>query len=390
MAVASDYARAAGADPCISVFDELWGYTSERSRRLWDEMVPPPTRKIACRLVVSYAGFEAESELLQDLYKRGMQQPVVGPDLRAGDGILMFWAHEPIAPWQTPAWLEQMRRQLRPNAYLRMIKNQWVTGSESFITMSWWDECVDPAVRPAVADKSLRVWVGVDASVKRDSTAIVAVTWDRKLKKHRLVWHQIFQPSSEEPLNFETTIESTVRKLAQRFRVQEVQYDPYQMQASAQRLRASSVRMVEYPQTVPGLTATSTCLYELIKSRALVVYPDDDIRLAVNRAIALETSRGWRIAKEKQSHKIDVVVALSMAALAAVEQGEGGEACWGLLADGYTGFRPFVIPAPVDVDESDPDIVAHRQQAFLEQQSRRAEAQAIMLRGRTTTAFLRQ
>ena len=31
--------------PC---FDELWAYTSERSRRLWDELVPPPTRKVAC------------------------------------------------------------------------------------------------------------------------------------------------------------------------------------------------------------------------------------------------------------------------------------------------------------------------------------------------------
>ena len=38
---------AAGANPMISCFDELWGYTSERSRRLWDEMVPPPTRKVS-------------------------------------------------------------------------------------------------------------------------------------------------------------------------------------------------------------------------------------------------------------------------------------------------------------------------------------------------------
>jgi hypothetical protein len=41
--------------------------------------------------------------------------------------------------------------------------------------------------------------------------------------------------------------------------------------------------------------------------------------------VALETSRGWRIAKEKQSHKIDVVVALAMAALGAVRSGQEGE-----------------------------------------------------------------
>ena len=66
------YAGAAGGHPTITVFDELWGYTSERSRRLWDEFVPVPTRKISCRLVVSHAGFENESELLYELYQRGL------------------------------------------------------------------------------------------------------------------------------------------------------------------------------------------------------------------------------------------------------------------------------------------------------------------------------
>jgi phage terminase large subunit-like protein len=40
-AMTTDYASAAGANPTISCFDELWGYTSERLHRLWDEMIPP-------------------------------------------------------------------------------------------------------------------------------------------------------------------------------------------------------------------------------------------------------------------------------------------------------------------------------------------------------------
>jgi hypothetical protein len=162
-ALASDYASAAGGHPTISVFDELWGYTSERSRRLWDEMIPVPTRKISCRLVVSYAGFEGESELLYELHKRGLQQPVVGPALHAGDGTLLFWSHKPIAPWQTPDWLMEMRRSLRPNQYLRMIENRFVTTESTFIDMSWWDACVDAQAKPIVQDRQLSVWVGVDA-----------------------------------------------------------------------------------------------------------------------------------------------------------------------------------------------------------------------------------
>ena len=45
-------------------------------------------------------------------------------------------------------------------------------------------------------------------------------------------------------------------------------------------------------------------------------------QLAISRAVAVESSRGWRITKEKQAHKIDMVVALGMAALAVKAQSE--------------------------------------------------------------------
>jgi phage terminase large subunit-like protein len=268
---------------------------------------------------VTYAGFEGESQLLEELYRRGIQQPEVAPSLHAGDGLLMFWSHEPIAPWQTEAWLAEMRRSLRLNAYLRMIENRFVTTETSFIDLSWWDACVDPNAAPIITDRSLPVCIGVDASVKKDSTAIVVVHWSKKLQKGQLVWHRIFQPTSSEPLDFELAIEGTLAELHKRFRVKKVLYDPYQMQASAQRLAREGLKLEEYPQSVPNLTEASQNLYELIKSRSLIAYPDEAIRLAMSRAIAIETPRGWRIAKEKQAHKIDVVIALGMAALAAIQ-----------------------------------------------------------------------
>ena len=44
------------------------------------------------------------------------------------------------------------------------------------------------------------------------------------------------------------------------------------------------------------------------------------LRLAISRAVGIESGRGWRITKEKASHKIDVVVALAQAALGAAKQ----------------------------------------------------------------------
>jgi phage terminase large subunit-like protein len=201
-AIASDHASAAGGAQSIACFDELWAFTSERSHRLWDEMVPVPTRKVSARLTTTYAGFEGESQLLEGLYKRGLQQPVIGNDLYAGDGLLMFWSHEPIAPWQDEGWLAEMRRSLRPNAFIRMIENRFVTSETSFIDLDWWDACVDPAVTPLVTDRSLPVCVGVDASVKRDSTAIAVVHWDKPTQKAKLIWHRIYQPSPSDPIDF--------------------------------------------------------------------------------------------------------------------------------------------------------------------------------------------
>jgi hypothetical protein len=319
VAIPSDYAGAAGGNPTISVFDELWAYTSERSHRLWDELVPPPTRRIACRLTVTYAGFEGESKLLEGMYRRGLQQPCVGVDLYAGDGLLMFWTNDPIAPWQTQSWLDQMRQQLRPNAFLRMLQNQFVTTETNFVDLAWWDSCVDPNLRPVViADKSIPVWIGVDASTKHDTTAIVAVTF--AAKKVRLVAHKVFKPSPDHPLGFEVTIEATVRDYCHRFAVRRVSFDPWQMQAVAQRLKSSGVPIYEFPQTVPNLTAMGSCLFDLIKAQSIVVYTDDELRLAVQRTVAKETPRGIQLTKEKSSHKIDVVIALAMAALHAVEQ----------------------------------------------------------------------
>src|SRR5262249_34525750 len=152
-AIASDAGSAAGSNASISCFDELWAYTSERSHRLWDEMIPPPTRKIACRLTVTYAGFTGESTVLEALHKRGLAQPRIGKDLYAGDGLLMFWSHEPVAPWQDERWLAEMRRSLRPNAYARLIENQFVSSESRFLDMATWDACVQPALLPATQDR---------------------------------------------------------------------------------------------------------------------------------------------------------------------------------------------------------------------------------------------
>jgi phage terminase large subunit-like protein len=148
---------------------------------------------------------------------------------------------------------------------------------------------------------------------------LVAVTFDRGTKCARLVQYKVFTPSPDDPIDFENTVEKTLHEWHARFWIRQTLFDPYQMAAVAQRLARERLPVEEYPQTVPNLTAATSNLFDLISARQIVLYAG--MRLAITHAIIVESARGWRLDKMKQQHKIDVVVALSMAALAAVRDG---------------------------------------------------------------------
>jgi phage terminase large subunit-like protein len=360
VAIPSGYASAAGANPNISVFDELWAFTTEAARRLFDELVVPPTRKIACRLIVTYAGFEGESELLIELHRRGMAQPLVGPDLHAGDGILCYWTNKVQAPWQTPAWLADMRRSLRPAQFDRMILNKFVSSESSFIDMQLWDTCTDPRIGHHVTDRTLKAWAAIDASVKHDSTAMTLTHFDNAYQRVKLLDHKIFTPSPGRPIDF-AAVEQAVIDWHHRYILAGVYYDPFQMVSSAQRLAKAGVKMIEFPQSLPNLTIMAENLFDLIRNRSLLVYPDEAIRLAVSRAIAKEGARGWKIDKTKATHHIDVVVSLGMAALAAVR----GEAEPQYLLDVLAGTTPDDEPPPPAPRRLWPGMSAEREAQIL-------------------------
>jgi phage terminase large subunit-like protein len=232
--------------------------------------------------------------------------------------MLFAWHTTPVAPWQDDRWLAEMRRSLRPSAYARMITNEFVSAESRFVDLDLWDACVR-LQGPLLRVEGLPIWVGVDASTKRDSTALVAVTFAHGCV--RLVAHRVFTPTPGDPINFEVTIEKTLREWHERFRLRQVLFDPFQMAAVAQRLAGEGIPIEEYPMTVPNLTAATSNLFDLITARQLLLYRDAGMRLAISHAIIIESARGWRLDKLKQQHKIDVVVALSLAALAAVRTG---------------------------------------------------------------------
>ena len=113
--------------------------------------------------------------------------------------------------------------------------------------------------------------------------------------------------------------------------LRQVLFDPFQMAAVSQRLAKAHVPMEEISADGPQPDGGHAEPVRSHPEPQLVLYSDAAMRLAVSRAIIVESRAGWRLDKLKQQHKIDVVVALSMACLAAV-RGQG--------KPGYDLFHP--------------------------------------------------
>ena len=282
-------------------------------------MIPPPTRKIACRLTTTYAGFSGESQLLETLYKRGQTQPEIAPGLFAGDGLLMAWHHQPVAPWQTENWLAEMRRSLRPNQSLRMIENRFVS-SEFELHLARRLGCLrryqgNPGAHRQEPADLCRRRRQCQTRLYRDRRLHLGArgaTRTAGVAPHPFSRHRKSRSTSRRPSRAPSSI-STDAIASSRFYSIHGNYSPCH---SGWRSRASRSRSTRRASaTSPSLRPTS---YEIISGRNFVTYPSEYLRLAISRAVAIETSRGWRIGKEKQSHKIDIVVALALAALGAM------------------------------------------------------------------------
>ncbi len=321
-AIASDYKGAAGSRHSLVVFDELWGYSLEAAQRLYEELTPPPTEPDAWVLIVTYAGWTGESVLLERLYKQGLAGERIDEELELyrHDDLTMFWSHTPRQPWQTESYYASQRAILRPNTFKRLHLNQWVTAESAFLTPDLWDSCVDLMHAQLAPSKTIEEVVGVDIGIKHDNMAVVRLRWEGA--RLVLVGYRLWKPAPNEPLNLEATVEKYLLEIHAATSLRCVLIDPWQAYGTIQKLKAAGVPIEEFSQTVANTTRMGQALYDLLRRRELVLFADEELRQQAMNCLAVETPNGFRIAKEKAAKKIDAIVALSMACVAAQrEQG---------------------------------------------------------------------
>ena len=356
-ALAQNYKTIAGSRHALTLWDELWGYQNESSRRAWDEMTPIPTIPYSLRFISTYAGFKAESDLLWELYTRG-----VGPE-EYEDGLgetipelsdlpcwrngslFTYWDHEGRMPWQTEEYYDEQMISLRPAAFLRLHQNLWVTTHEALIPIEWWDYACSFREAPADIDithpaKDMPIVIGVDAAPKRDCTAVVGVAYD---EKEGIVWqafHHIWTPRSDEVFDFEDTLERYILEMRQKFNIVAMAYDPAHIHQTVVRLSKTGIKMIEYTQTVGNMTLASQSFFDVLKYKKYRAYPDEEAKAHVTLAVAEDKGRGFRIVKTHRNTKstnkyfIDFTIAAAIGTYNAIQMGD------------YYGGDDIVIQAP--------------------------------------------
>lgn len=339
-ALGQAYKTIAGSRHALTVYDELWGSVTESDQRVWDEMTPIPTIPNSLRVIGTYAGFRNESNLLWDLYING-----VGTELEdKGNGEFLdldglpcwkngsqftYWDSERRMPWQTDEYYYEQEKTLRPAAFLRLHMNQWVTTHEEFIPVAWWDEAAEAyeAEADLWADHPFRHWpvyVGVDAGVKENCTAIVVVGYDAKRAKLGIVRHKIWKPKENEWFDLDSTVERYLRDLNNRYRVSSIVYDRTQLHQTMTRLHYSGFPVKEFSQA-SKMVAASQLLYDLFRDKKVETYQDEEFRKHIQMARAQMTPLGFKISKSRTDirlqHNDDAAVALAMAAYEAITEG---------------------------------------------------------------------
>lgn len=348
-ALAAEAGAVHGVSPSRTIYDELGQAKNQELLAALEKSTG--AREDALTLTITHWGIERHGPL-GGIYDRALALPDVRVRYTDGvesvvwardreNGFLMAWhgilddhrdrVDDPAvwkacnpASWITEDFLRKQRGKasMREADFIRYHLNGAVTELNAWLPGGLWQQLADPKL---VLERGADAWLGVDAAVKHDSSALVidvpvrvTLTPAGLIVPHGSApgegrWlHQleaiIFEPGDHGTGMIEM-LEITIRRVCKLYRVRAVAYDPWRFHRSAIELESEGIPMVEFPQNHERMVPASQRFYELANEHLLRHDGSRDFALHVTNATVRETARGWRIDKAKARHKIDAAVA---------------------------------------------------------------------------------
>lgn len=317
----------AGGGDLVVTFTELWAAKNEAAKQLWTETTLSPLKYgKSLRWCESYAGFENESPILEQLYQVGVKQGelvdvgIEGLELYENRAarMLCLWNTVPRCKWQTKEYYAQESAALAPEEFNRIHGNIWASAQKKFVPIEWFDACKGelPPLR-----RSQSIVVALDAAVSNDCFGIVATSRTNEQVEVRYSrrwippqYGKLEYTDPNDKFNTEYP-EGYLRWLIQNHNVVCVVYDEFQLHDFCTRLMNEGLGWFEaFPQGALRTVADKQ-LYDLIRERGITHDGDADLREHVQNADRTdEEDNKLRIVKRKPEGKVDLCVSLSMSA----------------------------------------------------------------------------
>lgn len=334
-----------GLNPSLVIFDEVH---VQPNRELWDVMnLGSGTRLQPLILGITTAGVKSDStgadSICYELYQYG--QKVQSGEVDDSSFFFRWW--EPStgaeADWRDPdVWaeanpalsdflfledFETSARTTPENEFRTKRLNQWVSSRSAWLPQGAWDACLD-ATR-VVADGE-EITIGFDGSYSGDSTALVGCT---TIDPHLFVI-EAWERKDSDDLDWRVPIaevEAAIRTACGRWRVREVDCDPFRWSRTMQALEEEGWPIVEWNTSSPArMVPACAKFYDAVMEQKLT--HDGDPRLArhIDHCVLKTDGKGPRIVKEHKysPRKIDLAVCAVVAHDRAVEIAESPGDVW--------------------------------------------------------------
>jgi hypothetical protein len=352
-ALAHDFRGESGANPTATVWSEIWGLVGEKSRKLWAELTPVPTRE-SIRFVETYAGYEGESDILMDLWNRCQKEgrritkdempdwpwdedpPVWINEAAQTCGYIDQGVKARRMPWQTPQYYAQQAHELAadPVSYNRFHFNEWASTISELMPIQLYFNCDitrevrdhagnllnEPRHLPPLKPNE-RMILAIDAAVSNDycAAALLSRTGARKVGIRDM---RVWKPPKGGKIDLTLTVESYIRWCAAKYNIAECCYDSFQMEKMAADLeREYVVNMVVFSQGSDRMVADQE-LVQCFAERDIeydTIFTDEEgndvLEMAIRNAAAEHNKKEdtkLRIIKRSDAAKIDPLIALSM------------------------------------------------------------------------------
>lgn len=220
-------------------------------------------------------------------------------------------ANPALGDFQAEDAMAKLLRTTRENTFRRVKLCQLVNDTTGeFLPAGVWDTLSTGKAIP----KGSEVIVGLDGSFSGDSTALVIGTVATEPHFDLLgIWEK---PANDDgwrvPID---QVENCIRQARRDFRVVELTADPWGWSRTLQVLESEGLTIAEFPWSPSRIVAATTDLYNAATNAKMSHSGNRTLTEHVGNAVAVNDSRGVRIAKASRSRharKVDAAAALVM------------------------------------------------------------------------------